>query len=459
MTADSHVMLEARMRTNLSRLAIVATAVALGIAGLPGSAGAGPASPDHRGGDRLKQVGYFTQWGIYSGNFVKRVETTGQAGKLTHVNYAFANVSSDGKCFEVNAAGLGDAWADYQRPAAATESVDGMADTWGQPLAGNFNQLRKLKARHPGLKVLMSIGGFTWSRFFSDAALTEQSRRAFVTSCIDLFIKGNLPILDGGSGGPGVAAGVFDGFDIDWEWPANNLIGGTSRPQDKANYTKLLDEFRDQLDAYGHQVHKHFQLTAFLPANPTNIDNGFEPRKIFRDLDFATLQGYDFHGTWETQTNQQSALRQPAGDPVSPDFTVAATVQAWVQRGAPRHELVVGMPYYSRGWTGVPNLNHGLFQTSTGPAPGAVENGVNDYKVLVDHPGFTVYHDQRAGFAWLYDGTTFWTFDDPQVMAQKTAFIRRQDLGGAMVWSLDADTDNGALTTAIFNGLTRHDGD
>ena len=107
MTADSHVMLEARMRTNFSRLAIVATAVALGIAGLPGSAGAGPASPDHRGGDRLKQVGYFTQWGIYSGNFVKRVETTGQAAKLTHINYAFGNVNAAGKCFEVNEAGQG----------------------------------------------------------------------------------------------------------------------------------------------------------------------------------------------------------------------------------------------------------------------------------------------------------------------------------------------------------------
>jgi chitinase len=442
------------MRTHLPRrLVVVATTLVLGVTAIPGSA---VASPEHQPGGQLKRVGYFTQWGIYSGNFVKRVETTGQAGKLTHVNYAFANVSSLGRCFEINAAGLGDAWADYQRPAAPTESVDGVGDTWGQPLAGNFLQLRKLKARHPGLKVLMSIGGFTWSRYFSDAALTDQSRKAFVASCIDLFIKGNLPILDGGSGGPGVAAGVFDGFDIDWEWPANNLIGGTSRPEDRVNFTRLLKEFRDQLDAYGRQVHRHFQLTAFLPASQANIDAGFEARKIFRYLDFATVQGYDFHGTWESQTNQQSALRQPAGDPVSPDFTVASTVDAWLRRGAPRDEIVVGMPYYSRGWTGVPNVNHGLFQTSTGPAPGPVENGVNDYKVLASHPGFTLYRDERAGFAWLYNGTTFWTFDDPRVLTQKTAFIRHQGLGGAMVWSLDADTDDGALTEAIFTGLTRH---
>jgi chitinase len=451
------------MRTHLPRrVAVFATVLTLGVVGFAGTAAAGGASADHRSGNQFKRVGYFTQWGIYSGNFVKRVETSGQAAKLTHINYAFGNVSSDGKCFEVNAAGLGDAWADYQRPATADDAVDGVADSWGQPLAGNFLQLRKLKARHPNLKVLMSLGGFTWSKFFSDAALTKQSRQAFVASCIDLFIKGNLPQLaDDPSGGPGVAAGVFDGFDIDWEWPANNLIGGTSRPEDKANFTKLLREFRDQLDAYGRKVHKHFQLTAFLPANPVNIDAGFESHKIFHELDFATVQGYDFHGTWESQTNQQSALRQPAGDPVAHDFTVESTVDAWLKRGAPRHEIVVGMPYYSRGWTGVPDVNHGLFQPSTGPAAGAVEAGVNNYKDLVGLVGskFTLFRDNRAGFAWLYDGTNFWTFDDATVFAQKAAFVRHNELGGAMVWSLDGDDANGTLTDVWFRGLTGHRND
>jgi chitinase len=445
------------MRTNLPRrLAIVGTVLAVGVAGFTGNAVAGENSTDRGSDSQFKRVGYFTQWGIYSGNFVKRVETTGQAAKLTHINYAFGNVNAAGKCFEVNEAGQGDAWADYQRPATAEDSVDGVADSWGQPLAGNFLQLRKLKARHPNLKVLISLGGFTWSRFFSDAALTKQSRQAFVASCIDLFIKGNLPQLaDNPSGGAGVAAGVFDGFDIDWEWPANNLIGGTARPEDKANFTKLLDEFRNQLDAYGRKVHKHLQLTAFLPANPTNIDAGFEVRKIFGQLDFATVQGYDFHGTWESQTNQQSALRQPAGDPVSPDFTVESTVNAWLKRGAPRGEIVVGMPYYSRGWTGVPDINHGLFQSSTGPAPGPVEAGTANYKDLASQVGakLMLFRNSRAGFAWLYDGTNFWTFDDARVIAQKTAFIRHNDLGGAMVWSLDGDDNTGTMTDELVRGL------
>src|SRR5438045_868996 len=135
----------------LRRLLVAATALVLPLSALtfPSAANAAPA--------RLR-TGYFTQWGIYArGYLVKNIETSGSAGRLTHVNYAFANVGSDGRCFEANQAGQGDAWADYQRRFTAAESVDGVADVFDQPLAGNFNQLRKLKQRHPDLKVLLSI--------------------------------------------------------------------------------------------------------------------------------------------------------------------------------------------------------------------------------------------------------------------------------------------------------------
>src|SRR5439155_7460630 len=151
---------------------------------LPAS-GASAHDDDHAR-DGFQKVGYFTQWGIYGrGFFVKNLVANGQARRMTTLNYAFANVGSDGKCFEANLAGQGDAWADFQRPASAEESVDGVADVFGQPLAGNFNQLRKLKQMFPHLRVQMSLGGFTWSKFFSDAVLTAQSRQAFAKSCID----------------------------------------------------------------------------------------------------------------------------------------------------------------------------------------------------------------------------------------------------------------------------------
>lgn len=407
--------------------------------------------------DGFVKVGYFTQWGIYGRAFpVKKLDTSGAASRLTHVNYAFGNVSPDDRCYVDGGPGEGDAWADYQRPVPAEESVDGVADTWGEPLNGNFGQLQKLKAKHPDLKVLISLGGWSWSTYFSDAALTDASRKAFVASCIDLYLKGNLPNPDGSAGGPGSLAGVFDGVDLDWEWPGSpGEPGNVVRPEDKQNFTALVAEFRRQLDAFGRTERKHYELTAFLPAAPATIDAGIEVQKVFKYLDFGTVQGYDFHGTWEARANQQSALRVPAGSPDEPDFSGESTVAAYLQRGAPRGKVVLGIPYYGRGWTGVTGGRNGLFGTSTGPAPATFEAGYEDYKKLKTLPGngFTVYRDLRAGHAWLFDGTTFWTYDDPAVVLQKTLFIRGNKLGGAMMWSLDGDDDHATLTRTINIGL------
>ncbi|WP_326556566.1 glycoside hydrolase family 18 protein [Micromonospora sp. NBC_01796] len=410
------------------------------------------ATGTNRASDGYYKVGYFTQWGIYGRAFpVKKLDTSGAAARLTHVNYAFGNVTEDGKCYVDGGPGEGDAWADYQRPVPAEESVDGVADAPGQALNGNFNQLAKLKAKHPDLKVLISLGGWSWSTYFSNAAATDASRKAFVSSCIDLYLKGNLP-----GTAPGTAAGVFDGIDLDWEWPGSaGEPGNVIRAEDKQNFTKLLAEFRKQLDAYGKKQREHYELTAFLPAAPATIDAGFEGNKIFKYLDFATVQGYDFHGGWDARANQQSALRVPAGAPDNPDFSVEVAINAWLDRGAPARKLVLGVPYYGRGWTGITGGGNGLFGPATGPAPATFEAGYEDYKVLKNLAGngYTVHRDLRAGHAWLFDGTTLWTYDDPAVVLQKALYIRTKGLGGAMIWSLDGDDDNASLTRTLSLGL------
>ena len=408
-----------------------------------GAAGAEAGSDGHDGA-KLQRVAYFVQWGIYARQyFVKNVADSGQAAGLTTINYAFGGVTQAGTCSSL------DTWADFQRPFAAAESVDGVADAPGQALNGNFNQLRKLKSRFPDLRVVMSLGGFTGSKFFSDVALTQASRQQFVASCLDMFIRGNLP------SGAGAAAGVFDGIDIDWEWPATAAAAGThARPEDRRNFTLLLAEFRRQLDRLGRQTHHHYVLTAFLPADPAKIAAGFEVPAIFHSLDWATVQGYDLHGTWESTTNFQSALFSPAGDPATPTkFSVDLAIQSYLARRAPARKLVLGVPFYSRGWTGVPDVNHGLFQASTGAAPGTFEAGVDDFKVVAAKPGFQLFRDRRDGVAWLFDGTTFWTFDDPVALGEKMDYVTDHHLGGAMAWSLDSDDAHASLVRAIDAGL------
>ncbi|MFD7549837.1 glycoside hydrolase family 18 protein [Streptomyces sp. NPDC059578] len=448
-------------RRILARLAIAACATSLPVSLLvtaPASADSSSSQNDKKNQQsELRRIGYFTQWGVYGRDFqVQDLDKSGAAARLTHINYAFGNVSPQGKCFLDSVPGEGDPWADYVRPIDAANSVDGVADTYDQRLAGNFNQLVELKKKHPGLKVMISLGGWSWSTHFSNAVSTPAKRKAFVKSCVDLYIKGNLP-QDGTRGGEGAAAGVFDGIDVDWEWPGSSGEDDTPyTPEDKKNFTALIREFRTELDGYAKaqqkqgQQRKHYELSAFVPTAPAKIDAGFEVRKIMRDFDFVNLQGYDFHVSGEKTTNQQSALY------AKDDFSVDQTVNDWLRRGAPADKLVVGMPLYGQGWTGVSGGGDGLHQPNTGPAPAKHQAGYEDYKELKKLAAsgtYKVYRDKKNGHAWLFDGNSLWTYDDPQVLRTKAEYVVDRGLGGAMVWSLDGDTADGEGIRAIDRGL------
>lgn len=401
-------------------------------------------------GDRT--VGYFVQWGIYARNYhVKNVKTSGSAEKLTVINYAFGHVVN-GECVMVTQSGVMDAWADYQKSYSAYESVDGVADVWNQPLRGNFNQLKKLKKMYPHLKVMISLGGWTWSEGFSDAALTPQSRQKVVASCIDIYIKGNLPVVNY-AGGQGVAAGIFDGVDIDWEYPAcpghpHNVY----RPEDTENFTLLLEEFRKQLD----DVDPNLLLTIAGPAGEDKFTK-IELDKIHPHLDWINIMTYDFHGGWDPNgpTNFHAQLYGSPNDPSPPPTDVYNgdhAVQAYLNAGIPAQKISLSVPFYGRGWTGVINVNNGLYQSATGPANGLYEPGVNDYKIL-KALGYPSFRDPITESHWLFNGSTFWSCDDPIALGVKMDYIRRKGLGGTMIWSLDGDTADGELIDAVFNGL------
>ncbi|CAA9557341.1 MAG: GH81 / GH18 [uncultured Truepera sp.] len=409
-----------------------------------------PMPPPNTGG--YSRVGYFVQWGIYQRNFrLADMDRSGAAATLTHLNYAFGGITPEGTC-TVTAPGISDSFADYGKSFTAAESVDGVGDIWSQTLRGNFNQIKELKAKHPGLKALISLGGWTWSKNFSDVALTDASRKKFVTSCIDIYIKGNLPSADG-AGGPGSGTGVFDGIDIDWEYPASEgNTGNIIRPEDTRNFTLLLEEFRRQLDATGSGK----LLTAALPAAPSKIAK-LEVANISRVLDLMNVMTYDFRGGWSTTgpTNFHSNLYpDPAstGSGEEKSFSVDTAINAYLQGGAPAKKLIVGVPYYGRGWRGVGSANSGLYQPATGLPQGAYEAGIDDYKVLVNRPG-TVYRNAVTKQMWKYDGNEFWSYDDPEVLTTKMNYIRARGLGGSMAWSMEGEDPNASLSKTIFNAL------
>jgi chitinase len=400
--------------------------------GSGGTAGGG-GTPTPGGGDK-RVIGYFTEWGVYGRNYhVKNIDTSGSAAKLTHINYAFGNVANS-RCV------LGDAYADTDKFYDAGLSVDGKADTWDNgALRGSFNQLLKLKKKHPHLKVMISLGGWTWSAGFSDAAL-PQNRASFVKSCVDLFIKEPR------------WAGLFDGIDIDWEYPGTCGNTCNYRAEDTQNFTALLAEFRTQLNA----AKPGSLLTIAAPAGVDKIAK-IQVAEVARSLDFINLMTYDMHGAWESTTNFHSPLYNAAGNPQKAlKYSTDEAVQAWLRGGTPKNKLVVGVPFYGRGWTGVGSANNGLWQSATGGAPGTYEAGIEDYKVLknLEARAQKFRHPETQAF-WIYDSAsrTFWSYDDPTSLANKAQYVRAQGLGGAMFWELSGDDSSGSLISALKGNL------
>jgi GH18 family chitinase len=385
-------------------------------------------------------VGYYAQWvADQRGYFVSSIP----ADKLTHINYAFANVTDDGKCI------LGDIAADTERVYSAEESVNGKADsTDPAALHGNFNQLLQLKEKYPHIQTLISIGGWTWSENFSDAALTDDSRKVFVQSCVDLFLK--------------QYKGVFDGIDIDWEYPVS---GGeepdSGRPEDKQNFTLLLAEFRSQLDELGKADGKQYLLTIAAPGGGDNNSN-YEWAELSQSLDWINVMAYDLHGLWETKTNFNAPLYSSSGDPGSASQTVDASIRNYLNAGIPAEKIVLGVPFYGHGWQGVPETNNGLFQANTGGAPGKYESGSFYYTELkADYfETYTRYWNDESQVPWLYNPSTkiFISYEDPESIAAKAGYAKDNGLGGVMIWELSQGDDDmlDAIQTGFKNGGLPH---
>ncbi|MFD7460150.1 MULTISPECIES: glycoside hydrolase family 18 protein [unclassified Streptomyces] len=400
------------------RAAVAAACAAVLGAGLLAGAGASTATaaPEAEAAAGSKVVGYFTEWGTYDRKYlVKNIETSGSAAKLTHINYAFGNVVG-GKCV------MGDAYAATDRTYTAAESVDGVADTWDQPLRGNFNQLRELKKKHPNLKVLWSFGGWTWSGGFGEAA---KNPAAFAQSCYDLVENSKW-------------ADVFDGIDIDWEYP--NACGASCDTSGRAAYKNLMQAVRAKFGS-GNLV------TAAIPADATSggkIDAA-DYAGAAQYVNWYNPMTYDYFGAWDATgpTAPHSPLTSYSGIPIAANHT-SATIAKLKGLGIPASKLLLGIGFYGRGWTGVTQSAPG--GTATGPAAGTYEQGIDDYKVLKTKCPAT---GTVGGTAYAKCGSNWWSYDTPATIATKMNYKNQQGLGGTFFWELSGDTASGELIKAI----------
>ncbi|MFE4612618.1 glycoside hydrolase family 18 protein [Streptomyces niveus] len=407
-----------RPRTRFRALVAAACTAVLGVSLLAGAGTAAaeqekaPAAPTAAG---EKVIGYFANWGVYQRNYhVKNIQTSGSAAKLTHINYAFGNVQG-GKCT------IGDSFADYEKAYTADQSVDGVADTWDQPLRGNFNQLRKLKAANPGLKVIWSFGGWSWSGGFGEAA---KNPAAFAKSCHDLVEDPRW-------------ADVFDGIDVDWEYP--NACGLTCDTSGPDAFTNMVSALRTE---FGGDL-----VTAAITADASDggkID-ATDYGAAAQYLDWYLPMTYDFFGAFAAQgpTAPHSPLTSYPGIPQE-GFNSDAAITKLKAKGVPAQKLLLGIGFYGRGWTGVTQATPG--GTATGAAPGTYEAGIEDYKVLKNT---CPANGTVAGTAYAHCGNNWWSYDTPATIGTKMNYKNEQGLGGTFFWELSGDTTDGELIKAI----------
>ena len=175
-------------------------------------------------------------------------------------------------------------------------------------------------------------------------------------------------------------------------------------------------------------------------------------------LDWINVMSYDFHGSWSPITNFNSPLYPSSADPSSdPDirerFNTDSAIQGYLAAGAPRSKLVLGVPFYGRGWAGVSDVDHGLYQSHGGVPTGTWEPGVFDYSDLARSyvPTYQRYVHAEAAVPWLHspqEGVMI-SYDDPESLGRKVAYVIANGLGGAMFWELSGDSDDWALLRGL----------
>ncbi|KAH9462456.1 hypothetical protein MJO28_002772 [Puccinia striiformis f. sp. tritici] len=353
---------------------------------------------------------YFVNWAIYGRHHFPwdvPVES------VTHVFYAFANVRPEsGEVY------LTDSWADEQIHWA--DKGDSWNDS-GNNLYGCFNQFRQLKQKNRHLKLVLSIGGWSYSANFAPATDSPEKRQKFADSAVAIVENYGL-----------------DGLDCDWEYPtsdkeADQLVDILRRSRSGLN--KLKSKKNDQ---------SSYVLTIAAPCGPNHYKQ-LHLKEMSKYLSFINLMAYDYAGSWDTMAGHQANLHLTNSSAVNQgNFSTAAAVDYYISQSVPASNLVIGMPLYGRSFLNT----KGIGQAYNGLGQGNWEPGIYDYKTIPMENAKLV-EDMKAVGAYTYNPSNkeLITFDTPNTVRRKVSYIQKHGLGGVMWWESSGDKQNsdGAL--------------
>lgn len=317
------------------------------------------------------------------------------ATKLTHINYAFIDVKDHR------------AWLHNER-----------TDTT------NFRTLNLLKQKNPDLKILISIGGWSWSENFSDAVLTDTARKAFAESAVNIIAQYNL-----------------DGVDIDWEYPGmQGEAGNIFRPEDKQNFTLMFQELRLELDTLQKQTGKTYLLTTAVGGFEQFLQHS-EMGKAQQYLDYINLMTYDY--SWGVAGHHTNLYHS---DSYEKENSANKAVTAFIAAGVPASKLVMGVAFYGRGSVVDSTAKHPLHQKIVAPGRGGGYSYIKDS--LVNKQGYRAYWDKKAKAPYLYNQTEhkFISYDDERSVKYKCRYIKKKKMAGVMFWEYSSDPKEYLLT-------------
>ena len=418
-------------------------------------------------GSEKKVVAYFEEWGIYERDFL--VQDI-KVDELTHINYSFFDVKSNG---DVK---LFDAWAATDKRFLAAEQVNrtfaradwleldaerlktyttgadftattnpdgsvtvtGVPMDWNTPVdyVGNLRQFDLLKQLHPEVNLGFALGGWTLSDEFSLAVDSEADREAFTDNIVDAFQRYDF----------------FNTVDFDWEYPGGGgESGNASSPEDGINFALTLELLRGKLDQLEQVTGEDYEVSIATAGGYDKLAYLNLPG-VDRYVDFYNVMTYDFHGGWESQTGHQAAMINDPGG-----YDVVTSIKQFQANDVDLSKVILGAPTYTRAWGDV-DAGETLGLGNSGDsrqAPGSFEAGNYDQKDLItgiNDGSYELIWDDDSKAAFVYnDVTRVWSsVETPATIAGKTAFIDDMGLGGMMFWALSNDSsgDQSLITAA-----------